>query len=94
MANVTYGGRDDIRILGREDLAKAGVEIEANLVFYAGEATEVTDEVAKALTENTELFGAFEIQGEPEVVEAEIEKAGEMPVEDPAPATNKRSSKS
>jgi len=93
MANVVYGGRDDVRVLGRGDLAKAGVEVEENFIFPNGVLVEVTDEVAAALTSSPELFGAFEVIQPVVEAESEVNASAEKPAEDSTASSNKRSSK-
>lgn len=51
MAFLKYTGLSHFRELLAEDLAKAGVEVKQALVFARHEVTEVTDEVAKAITQ-------------------------------------------
>jgi hypothetical protein len=60
MKKVAYTGRSDARILGPEDFKKAGVDTDKSFTFQRRIATEVTNEIAKALTEHTRLFGPFE----------------------------------
>lgn len=61
MAKVTYtgGSEGDSRVLAAADLAKAGVEGFVKTTFAHGEIKEVDDEVAQALTNDSELFGSF-----------------------------------
>lgn len=66
---VKYVGRHHFRELAADDLKKAGVEGFSATSFKSGEEVEVAPEVAKALVENTGLFGEFEI------VEREAPKA-------------------
>lgn len=60
MAQVKFTGRADARILSAADLAKAGVEGFTKREFRKGEAVEVDDTVAKALIDNSDIFGDFE----------------------------------
>lgn len=59
-ASVVYKGRSDARVLAAADLTKAGVEGFTKTVFQRNKPTEVDSAVAKALIENTALFGKFE----------------------------------
>lgn len=59
MAKVTFNGASDVRVLAAADLAKAGVEGFTKTEFTRGVATEVPDEVAKAILDNSALFGLF-----------------------------------
>lgn len=58
--SVKFTGREDLRILGADDLKKAGVEGFRSTSFAQGEAVEVDSAVAEALLGNSELFGTFE----------------------------------
>lgn len=71
---VVYKGRSDARVLAAADLAKAGVEGFTKTVFQRNTPVEVEDGVAKALTENTKLFGTFVIE-EPKAAETRDEPA-------------------
>jgi len=59
MTKVIFTGPEDIRELGSEDLQKASVEGFQTTQFLRGVATEVTPDVAKALIDNSKLFGKF-----------------------------------
>ena len=61
MGKITFNGPEDVRILGKADFDKAGVE-QNKLTFHKGEAIEVDDAVAKALLDNSELFGKFSVE--------------------------------
>lgn len=79
MAKVVYNERGiDRRELGAADLAKAGVEDFKKTVFHKNEPVEVTDEVAKVLTED-KRFPGFRIvtEEQAEVVEEKAAKADE-----------------
>lgn len=79
------------RELASADLQKAGVEGFTKTLFPAGEPIEVSDEVAKALTENEGLFGKFTIVDAPAAAE-EAAKGEEAKVDANAP-TNDSGSK-
>ena len=49
MAKVTFQGLEDVRVLGPEDLEKAGVSDFEEIAFARHSETEVPDEVAAAL---------------------------------------------
>lgn len=59
MAKVTFQGLEDVRILGPEDLEKAGVSNFEEIAFARHGETEVSDEVAAALINNPGLYGPF-----------------------------------
>lgn len=84
MAYVKYTGRAGIRELFAADLEKSGVEGFRKTQFYRGIATKVDEAAAKALTENEELYGKFELV-ETEQSASTDESAGEATA-DVAPA--------
>lgn len=59
MKHIVWAGGSDARHLNAADLKKAGVEISEDLMFPRLTPVKVTNEVAKALTENQRLFGKF-----------------------------------
>ena len=59
MAKVTFQGSEDARVLGPEDLEKAGVSDFEETAFARHIETEVSDEVAAALINNPGLYGPF-----------------------------------
>ena len=59
MAKVTFQGSEDARVLGPEDLEKAGVSDFEETAFARHIETEVSDEVAAALINNPGLYGLF-----------------------------------
>lgn len=61
MAKVTFQGLEDVRILGPEDLEKAGVSNFEEIAFARHSETEVSDEVAAALINNPSLYGSFSV---------------------------------
>lgn len=71
MKNVAWIGESDARALSVEDIKKAGVDVKENMVFPRLQAVEVTNELAKALTENTRLFGRFAIVDDKDVEEGD-----------------------
>lgn len=73
MKKVVYRERGiDRRELGAADLEKAGVDGFKKTVFHKGEPVEVTNEVAKVLTEN-KLFTGFSIVDEAEEADAKAD---------------------
>ena len=62
MANIKFKGRGhvDVHTLAAEDLQKAGVEGFRKTDFPLDQAVEVSDEVARAILEDPDLFGKFE----------------------------------
>lgn len=85
MAKVAYAGRDDLRILGPDDLAKAGVEGFPTTAFVNGQEVEVEDAAAEAIIANPNIFGSFSVIPEQE---AQEENSEEEP-----PSDDKKSSK-
>lgn len=61
MAKVTFQGLEDVRVLGSEDLEKAGVSGFEETAFARHIETEVSDEVAAALINNPSLYGSFSV---------------------------------
>ena len=59
MAKVTFQGSEDARVLGPEDLEKAGVSDFEETAFARHIETEVSDEVAAAQINNPGLYGPF-----------------------------------
>ena len=86
MAKVTFQGSEDARVLGPEDLEKAGVSDFDETAFARHIETEVSDEVAAALINNPSLYGAFSaVESGPDTIEALIPK---LPTRKP-PKSNK-----
>lgn len=100
MTQVIYKGEADVRILGADDLAKAGVEGFKMTRFLSGVPKDVSEDAAAALVADTDLFGLFEIAEEPEAknkvegIEAPTGDASVDPVPaDSTPPAAKKSSK-
>lgn len=76
MARIKYVGTSDFRELAAEDLAKAGVEGFRKTSFARGEYVEVSEEVATALIEETDLFDEdFEEETPEEAAKREASEA-------------------
>jgi len=56
---VIYNGPADIRRLGKEDFAKAGVELDKTIDFRLGHPFQVPADLHKALLADPDLFGNF-----------------------------------
>jgi len=59
MKNIVWTGNSDARALSPKDLELAGVEIKDSMMFPRLQAVEVTNNVAKALLDNPDIYGSF-----------------------------------
>lgn len=75
MKYVTFTGREDARGLGKDDFAKAGVEVDEDMMFHRGQPVKVKNALADGLTNNPELFGSFEVTELSDDEAAEVDAA-------------------
>lgn len=74
MKYVTFnGGNVDARTLGKDDFAKAGVEVDEDMTFQTGRPVKVKNAVADGLANNRELYGDFTITELSEAEAAEVD---------------------